>query len=332
MILYHIGYIIVQQVIKNSFKFMNRQTIHRIVQALQNSEVREFVRRSLKDNYKRYFTQNYKEAEELIDKSFNILARLVEDRSTIYGFMEKIAIINDEIYKKDNNEFWFNRKYAEYKKNIRPKEDIKLISKFLNGKKILDFGTGGGYFALKLEKKGFILITSDILDYRIKEAEHLPFKKMYSPVDIKYLPKSIDIALMKTVLHHIDDEYILYILDKLRKKVKRIIIKEDVVSVPRTIQRFRQSYKTQPNLRKFLKMSRFNRKMCLFLFDFFGNVIAHGVSEINLPFNFKSVSLWKKLFDSKGFKLKASIFSGFEKNKLHGNCQVWMVFDNKIKF
>ena len=185
---------------------MLKKTIREILLALHNNEVREFVKETLKENYRNLFVGHRKEAQLMIDKAFQQLLAINNEENIEYQFMENLSIIDDKIFKKNDQTFWFNKMYEYYKRYTRSNEDIKLIHRFILNKRAVDFGSGAGYFALELKKKGFEIFTTDVLDYRIADARVLPFKKMFSPIDVDSIPDNISTLIIRTVLHHIDKQ------------------------------------------------------------------------------------------------------------------------------
>lgn len=298
-----------------------------IISALNSPEVAAFTRSVLIASYEHFFPEHKKEAAAMVTSAFEILKNSQKNGDNTGKLKEATLHINKTIFHKDDPEFWFNRDHKHYKINIRSQEDYRCIEQFIKGKRILDFGSNGGYFALELEKHGYEVMTTDVLDYRDPKAKHLPFRKMATATDIPYEENTADTAVVKTVLHHIDNNNLPKILKNLMKIAGRLIIKEDLYGVNRETQGISPLLALQPELRKFIELSRDDQYLFLVLIDFFGNTVAHGLTEMNLSFDFKTLEEWIRLFAANNLTVKFVKFYGFEKTKLHNSLQVWIVCD-----
>lgn len=296
---------------------------------LNDKGVVDFVKTNLKHSYQAFFKGHEKKVASMIDKATNLLIESQNHIDNPKKLNEIIRIIDKTIFKKDRPYFWFNRMYQEYKKYVRPRKDYEVIKEYIKGQTVLDFGCGGGYLALELQEDGFNVITTDVLDYRIKLAKNLPFIKMTSPIIIPYPDKIADTTIVKTVLHHIDKKNIFPILKELRRVSSRLIIEEDIYNPSLNLNGLTYLRQTQPILNNFLELSPKRQYLSLVFIDFFANAVAFGKSNINFPFQFKTVNEWRSVLDKSGFNIKKTILKGFEKNKVHTNCQAWIVADKK---
>jgi 2-polyprenyl-3-methyl-5-hydroxy-6-metoxy-1,4-benzoquinol methylase len=298
-----------------------------IIHALRDKKVVEFTKKAIISSYCNFFIQNKIEARNMINESFMLL----EDSQKIEGNDTSIYKIADYIcsvlFKKRDNNFWFNKGYREYKFNIRSKEDYKVIAKYIKGPNVLDFGSNGGHFALELYKHNYNVFTTDILDHREPEAKHLFFNKMDTPTSIPFKKNSFNTVIVKTVFHHIPNPHLHKIIKKLSRITLRLIVKEDVYSLnggTNICVHENKSLRAQYN-----KLNEEQRYLTLVLMDFFGNVVASGIPDMSLPFNFKSVPEWKYIFSQNGFVIKKYILTGFEKTKMHPSLQAWFVLDRQ---
>lgn len=296
--------------------------INKVIEAIQNEKVVSFVKSSFEESYKEFFKGHEKDVEKMLNKSFRLL------KSNKKGFKRTINTINHEIFGKDDPEFWFNKMYYEYKTQIRPRIDLKRILPFFSGKSVLDFGCGAGFLSLELDKVGYSVSTADILQYRIPEAQHLPFYLINNSKKMPLPAKSIDVTIAKTVLHHISQRYQVGILKELERVTnKRLILEEDVFGLSLTIPEVKEKVKTQTLFNKFISMSLEDQFLCLVLKDYFANAAVFGHSDIRFPFAFKTLDQWGELLERSNFKLNKIIIEGFEKDKLTTNCQIWMICD-----
>ena len=83
--------------------------------------------------------------------------------------------------------------------------------------------------------------------------------------------------------------------------------------------------RTQPLLEMFTEMTLETQQQVLVLIDFFANAIAQGIPEMNMPFEFKTVSGWEQVLLQNGFKVKRTVVAGFEPGLMHKSCHVWLV-------
>jgi hypothetical protein len=67
------------------------------------------------------------------------------------------------------------------------------------------------------------------------------------------------------------------------------------------------------------------QQQVLALIDFFANAIAQGLPEMNMPFEFKTITEWEQVLLQYGFKVNKSLVVGFEPGRMHKSCHVWLV-------
>lgn len=190
----------------------------------------------------------------------------------------------------------------------------------------MDFGCGGGYLALQLERNGYKVFGTDVIDYRFDGTRHIPFIKMTSPTEIPAEENSVDTVVAQTVLHHIDGENIPTILKSLRKIASRLLLKEDTFDLPLALE-VQKNKLGQPMLTFFSGLSSKSQFQSLALLDYFANAIALGIPEMNLPFQFRSISEWETLLRSNGWQIVEVKLTGFEEHRMHKSCQAWLVCD-----
>jgi len=305
---------------------MTQDRAHRTVAAaLRSPTVVEFVRSSVKAGYLEFFGEYSDEVCGMVDRAFDRLSRSQRDRIDPDQLVEVTSALLEDTFKKSDPSFWFNRVYHRYKTQTKPEADFQRLQKLLPGQSVLDYGCGSGYLSARLAKGGYKVFTTDVLDYRYAEARHLPFVQMASATDIAYPDDSVDVAVVLAVLHHIDPDDLARVIQRLRKIARYALIKEDTYGLPEQLEGLTESLATQSLLRSFVAMPLGVQQQVLALIDFFANAIAQGLPEMNMPFEFKTVTEWEQVLLQNGFRVNKSLVAGFEPGLMHKSCHVWLV-------
>jgi SAM-dependent methyltransferase len=292
---------------------------------LRSPAVVEFVRASVKTGYLEFFGAYSDEVCGMVDHAFDTLSRSQGGGVDPNRLVKATSVLLEDTFRKSDSSFWFNRIYHQYKTQTKPEADFRRLQKLLPGKKVLDYGCGSGYLAARLAKGGYDVFTTDVLDYRYLEARHLPFVQMTSATDISYPDDSVDVALVLAVLHHIDPADLPGVVRRLGTIARYALIKEDTYGLPDGVEGLAESLATQALLRTFVGMTLAAQQQVLALIDFFSNAIAQGLPEMNMPFEFKTVTEWQRVLLQNGFKVKKSLVTGFEPGLMHKSCHVWLV-------
>lgn len=104
------------------------------------------------------------------------------------------------------------------------REKAELIEKYLNkSDKILDIGSGPGSVTETLRQKNFIVTPIDIKDHSFS-SDLAP--QVFNGKEIPFGNNSFDVALLLTVLHHVQDQETLIL--EAKRVAKKVIIIEDV--------------------------------------------------------------------------------------------------------
>jgi SAM-dependent methyltransferase len=283
------------------------------------------VRASVKAGYREFFGAYSDEACGLVDHAFDRLSQSQSNGVDPGALVKVTSALLHDTFKKSDPSFWFNRIYHLYKTQTKPEADFQRLQKLLPGQSVLDYGCGSGYLAARLAKGGYKVFTTDVLDYRYAEARHLPFVQMTSATDIAYPDDSVDVAVVLAVLHHIDPDDLPRVIQRLRKIARHALIKEDTYGLPEQIGGLKEGLATQPLLRGFVAMPLEVQRHALALIDFYANAIAQGLPEMNMPFEFKTVTEWERILLQNGFRVNRSLVAGFEPGLMHKSCHVWLV-------
>lgn len=307
--------------------FIPNHTLQAICQTLRDERVVDFVRSAIRVGYHEVLSAPGEQIDRLVDTAFDKLAHSQQKAIDLQKLAEVAAHLLEHTFRKGDEAFWFNQSYHHYKTRVKPEIDFQQLNGLIKGKRVLDYGCGSGYLAARLAGAGYTVLTTDVLDYRYAEAKHLPFIQMASATDIPYPNDSADTALVQAVLHHIDLSQLPIVLQRLAQITQRALIKEDTYDLPDQLLEAADTLTTQPLLRAFISMPSPMQYEALVLIDFFGNAIAQGIPEMNMPFAFRSVKEWGDVLEAHGLRITQTLLAGFEPGRLHKSCHVWFVCD-----
>ncbi len=169
---------------------------------------------------------------------------------------------------------------AEPIRNFRANKILNTIRFFIKpGDLILSVGDGDGYVSLRIQEKTESLVQGlDILHYTKYRVQGVPLV-IYDGKKIPFADESFDISAGVFLLHHCENiEFILQ--EMIRVSRKKIIIVEDV----------------------------FNNRLEHVFLRIFDTIENRTFSiEMPIPYNFQSLSQWKKIFKNVNLKLVYSI-------------------------
>lgn len=302
-----------------------RDALHTVCQALRSPAVAGFVRHTVKAGYQEYFSPDEYPAEDMVDRTFDRLEHDQRDGIHPEKLVETTRALLADTFRKGEAEFWFNRVYHRYKTVLKPETDFEQLQALIQGRRVLDYGSGSGYLAARLARGGYQVSTTDVMDYRFAEARHLPFQQMASPTDIRYPENSFDSALVQAVLHHIAPKDLPTVIQRLSKAAAVLVVKEDSYGLPADFPGLAETAAAQPLLKRFLAFSTGDQFLALALIDYYANAIAQGVPEMNMPFAFKTVPQWWQTFQENGLRVERTLVAGFEPGRMHKTCHVWFV-------
>ena len=153
-----------------------------------------------------------------------------------------------------------NKKLGERAKRI-----CSQVEPWIIGLKLLDIGSGDGRIARQIHKLlGKEIYLIDVINYRIRD---LPFI-LYNGKEMPFSDDEFDTSLLLTTLHHTETPELL-LEEALRVTKKRLIIIESIY------------------------FNEMDKKANLF-FDWLCNRLE---KNINLPFNFKTPTEWRNIFN-----------------------------------
>lgn len=301
-------------------KMAQYEFIHETLQ--QGTAALDFTMSLFEKSYKSNFPGHVREVSVLLENAWKYLLG-ASDGHELY---QVCGEVHEQFFTSEGTGSWFSEGYSRYKSQRKPKQDFNNLADAISGRTVLDFGCGRGHLALLIARAGFDCYTTDVMDYRCADAGVLSFRQMASPVDVPYPDDSFDSAIVKTVLHHVDEPDVTPLLINLRRVARRLIIEEDTYAVPAaSLGRVRE----QTELTDFNKLDDSAQFQALVLIDLFGNAVAQGLVDMNFGLQFKQVSEWHSLFSSLGFRIVDTEVVGFRPGNIHKCCQVRFVVDRE---
>lgn len=170
----------------------------------------------------------------------------------------------------------------------RKEKTVNTFNEFINrGEKILDIGAGSGWIGEEIQKRKNVKVALlDIINFNQTNSKLV----LYDGENIPFANNYFDTSLLISTLHHCLKP--LKVLEEARRVTKKKIIIIEDVPTP------------------------WINKVFLYLWDFSGYLITFLVKPPGegIPFNFKKVSGWQKIF--KDFQLKIIFQKEFQSYKV----------------
>jgi 2-polyprenyl-3-methyl-5-hydroxy-6-metoxy-1,4-benzoquinol methylase len=196
----------------------------------------------------------------------------------------------------------------------RAEKMFQMVQPYLNGKPILDVGTGNSTVAVEIHNSGHRINTMDVTDNRCEEArqkekEGLSFSVHSCDEHLRYKPGSYGTVMTMAVLHHCDEPLRL-LDDAVNTSNSRLIIYESTFGA--NGKSAQQLIKSNPEVyEEYFSLDREQQKMyCIFL-DWFLNKIEY-LNDAHIPCNFTSPDRWEEIFREKGLEVRERKLLGFD--------------------
>ncbi len=283
--------------------------------------VLDFVKKVIMKSYVECAGGFEPEMRGILERTFTVLTAARGDNQE---FQKALTLINTDIFRKSDADFWFNRIYSKYKTELKPADRFRKLKEWITGKTVLDVGCGNGLTSYILNQNGYEVSLTDVLDYRDEKASALTFQPMSSPHVIPYPERHFDTGLVFAVLHHVELSDLPLLLDGLRQMCSRIIVEEDCYEVTEELLR---TSRDDSMMKEFADLSGEDQLRSLKFIDYFANAIAQGIPQMDMPFNFKTVGEWEQLFHAHDFKILRTVLKGFQPGYFNRSCHVWFILD-----
>ena len=297
----------------------------RFLMLVNNPAVFAFSKKVLTESYAECVPGHEKEMYQLMDEAFNCLENAKDDEQQ---FNRALSHLVKDLFRKGEPEFWFNRIYNNYKRKFKPERRYSNLQPWLVGRKVLDLGSGDGLTSRVLDRNGYQVYLTDVLDYRAPEARQYPFVRMENPEALPYRDIQFDTGIVLAVLHHMEEKDLLPVISDLHSLCARLIVEEDCYLVTDTVKPELEHILMKDHyLRDFMKLSIEDQLRYLMFVDFFANAITQGILEMDLPFNFRTVEEWQLLFENQGFQVVETLLLGFQEGFFNRSCHTWFILD-----
>ena len=135
-----------------------------ICTALGSQQAVDFVHTAVRTGYAEYFRTAMERVDGMLDESFGKLALSQSGGANPGKLLEATSFILKNTFNKGDTSFWFNQAYHEYKTHIKPETDFQQLKQLISGRRVLDYGCGSGYLAVRLERGGFDVFTTDEIE------------------------------------------------------------------------------------------------------------------------------------------------------------------------
>lgn len=209
--------------------------------------------------------------------------------------------------------FWKGReKYSSG--NVRHREVLRFVKRWLKGKAVLEVGCDGGGFARLASKYAKMYVGTDIsLPKSAQSRGKMKFIRQKSETEVPVMDSFADVALLIAMLHHVERPAQAKLLRNVKRKLAaggKIVVFEDAFSE-----------RKKPLLKNsvpaaFGKLTTGQKMGCMALIDWVGNVLVLG-RKTPMPSTFRTMEGWEKLFRALGFRVLVSRYLGFPRRFFH---------------
>lgn len=305
-------------------------SFNRVAEAVRRPEVFGFLAGHVPEFYALVATQNQDQARQLVRYSFSLLKDAAQSPNRVQALTDVADTIYRDIFQQEAPDFWFTSIHTKYKVDGKPQLVVPFLETHLAGDRILDLGGGAGYLSAQLQRDGYRPEIADVIDYRAPEAEGIPFQRMASPTKLPHADDFFDSAFLFEVLHHVDDCNHVPLLQEAGRVANRVVVIENVYGdMNHPLLHVAEGREDPGPTHDYLALAPEDQFRTLTLMDYYVNIAAKGIVEMNIPFRFKTIDEWVKIFDSAGLEAVDMTQVGFLKDTLNRNFQLYFTLERK---
>lgn len=211
--------------------------------------------------------------------------------------------------------FWMGRKNYEQRKS-RHYEVLHFIKRWLKGKIILEVGCGSGDLGLIISKQfkieGFVGTDIHLQKKRITTSR-IKLKKQKTETEIPIKNSFADTVLLIDMLHHVSKSNQKKLLVNIRNKLKESGI---IIFFEYTFSEIKEPLLKRNISLGFKRLSKNQKLASMVLIDWIGNILVLH-RKIPMPYSYRTMEQWEKLFIKLNFQIVTSQYIGFPKNFFH---------------
>jgi hypothetical protein len=109
------------------------------------------------------------------------------------------------------------------------------------------------------------------------------------------------------------------------------MVEEDVYLLSPDLPGLDEALAKDPDLASYVDLPAGTQLRFLMFIDYFANAITQGLPEMDMPFNFRTLSEWWTLFGENGFRITETRLMGFQPGFFNRSCHVWFLLDKEEK-
>ncbi len=316
--------------------------------AFENLPARQRVKQMLAQNYASAVLQHHPRGRQLL--AVDVEARCTALAETVIleiqnlnGEADRLFPLFSRLSRKHErpHAMWFaafTEAYQEYRQNHKMQGRYHRLHPWLQGTTCCDIGSGGGEWALFLQRHhaDFRQVDGlDVMDWRTPEARThtgLQILDLRQPGSMS--KREYDTLCCLAVLHHVasNTSTVATFLRNCHPALHSkgvLIIEEDVIlpagelaELPAVGRQAMQKAEEQPFFGEFLKMDATTQRAAIVLIDFLANCLAVGVPDMPFPCGFRTLKGWLQLFERCGFETLKIRVEGFVQGNFNQSSHV----------
>ena len=280
---------------------VNREDQGFAAAAILDPEIREFIVTAMRNIYQRFGVKDetVRGIVDIISSSYPAGQVAIAERLSAYIKTTDFLAV-----------------FQNYESSKSLPNKMELVKGSIAGPVVVDIGCGTGSLsaAIAREIPGVEkVIATDVKDYRTIIDDSVEFRFQPDPQTIPVASNTADTVVLSFVLHHVEKND----LGRFLGEIKRILKNDGkVVIIEDTYSNTGRSEYNSDYLKLFLKLDEQQKIKALAFNDWLGNTVFRGMA-IGLPYNFRSMEEWEKVFRAAGLSLAAQQSLGIRENSMH---------------